>query len=94
MNDGCRCGEMADAQDLKSWDLKKSCGFESHHRHQFMALERNANPSAAIMDSPTLQSTPKNGACAGFDGHKKRKGFQGGTIVWLDGAFPAIGSEL
>src|SRR5450432_4183745 len=25
---------MADAQDLKSWDFKKSCGFESHHRHQ------------------------------------------------------------
>ncbi len=25
---------MADAQDLKSWDLKKSCGFESRHRHQ------------------------------------------------------------
>jgi tetratricopeptide (TPR) repeat protein len=24
---------MADAQDLKSWDLKKSCGFESHHRY-------------------------------------------------------------
>lgn len=24
---------MADAQDLKSWDRKKSCGFESHHRH-------------------------------------------------------------
>jgi hypothetical protein len=30
----CRCGEMADAQDLKSWDLKKSCRFESDHRHQ------------------------------------------------------------
>src|ERR1019366_7581646 len=30
----CRCGEMADAQDLKSWDRKKSCEFESHHRHQ------------------------------------------------------------
>src|SRR2546423_1557377 len=29
-----RCGEMADAQDLKSWDLKKSCRFESGHRHQ------------------------------------------------------------
>ena len=29
-----RCGEMADAQDLKSWDPKKSCEFESHHRHQ------------------------------------------------------------
>jgi hypothetical protein len=31
---GRRCGEMADAQDLKSWDRKKSCEFESHHRHQ------------------------------------------------------------
>lgn len=30
----CRCGEMEDAQDLKSWDRKKSCGFESRHRHQ------------------------------------------------------------
>ena len=30
----CRCGEMADAQDLKSWGRKKPCGFESHHRHQ------------------------------------------------------------
>ena len=26
---------MADARDLKSRDHKKSCGFESHHRHQF-----------------------------------------------------------
>ncbi len=24
---------MADAQDLKSWVLQKTCGFESHHRH-------------------------------------------------------------
>ena len=41
----CRCGEMADAQDLKSWDLKKSCGFESHHRHQskFVLLTRPRN---------------------------------------------------
>jgi hypothetical protein len=31
-----RCGEMADAQDLKSWDLKTSCGFESRHRHHFI----------------------------------------------------------
>lgn len=28
--------ELADAQDLKSWDLKKSYGFKSHHRYQFM----------------------------------------------------------
>jgi len=31
-------------------------------------------PSAAILDSRTLQSTPESGARAGFDGHKKRKG--------------------
>src|ERR1700722_15902481 len=39
-----------------------------------MALERKADPSAVIMDSRTIQSTPKSGARAGFDGHKKRKG--------------------
>ncbi len=38
------------------------------------ALERKADPSAVIMDSRTVQSTPENGARAGFDGHKKRKG--------------------
>ena len=36
---GCRCGEMADAQDLKSWGLKKPCGFESHHRHQTLSYD-------------------------------------------------------
>jgi transposase len=39
-----------------------------------LALERKADPSAIIMDSRTLQSTPESGARAGFDGHKKRKG--------------------
>ena len=39
-----------------------------------MALDRNAEPSAAILDSRTLQSTPESGSRAGFDGHKKRKG--------------------
>jgi transposase len=39
-----------------------------------LALERKADPSAVIMDSRTLQSTPESGARAGFDGHKKRKG--------------------
>jgi len=39
-----------------------------------LALERKAHPSAVIMDSRTLQSTPESGARAGFDGHKKRKG--------------------
>jgi transposase len=39
-----------------------------------LALDRKADPSAVIVDSRTLQSTPESGARAGFDGHKKRKG--------------------
>ena len=39
-----------------------------------LALERRADPSAVILDSRTVQSTPESGARAGFDGHKKRKG--------------------
>jgi transposase len=37
-------------------------------------LRRTDAPSAAILDSRTLPSTPESGARAGFDGHKKRKG--------------------
>ena len=39
-----------------------------------LALERKADPSAVILDSRTIQSTPESGGRAGFDGHKKRKG--------------------
>ena len=39
-----------------------------------MAQDRNEKPSAVILDSRTLQSTPESGGRAGFDGHKKRKG--------------------
>jgi transposase len=39
-----------------------------------LAAQRRDAPSAAILDSRTLQSTPESGARAGFDGHKKRKG--------------------
>lgn len=35
---------------------------------------RNAQPSAMILDSRTLQSTPESGARAGYDGAKRRKG--------------------
>ncbi len=35
---------------------------------------RNQQPSAAILDSRTLQSSPESGDRAGYDGHKKRKG--------------------
>ena len=39
-----------------------------------VAQGRNAQPSAAIFDGRTLQSTPESGARAGYDGHKKKKG--------------------
>ncbi len=39
-----------------------------------LGLDRKPDPSAVILDSRTLQSTPESGARAGFDGHKKRKG--------------------
>jgi transposase len=35
---------------------------------------RNPQPTAAIFDARTLQSTPESGNRAGYDGHKKRKG--------------------
>src|SRR6187399_1515936 len=39
-----------------------------------MLVERAADPSAAILDGRTLQSTPESGARAGYDGYKRRKG--------------------
>jgi transposase len=39
-----------------------------------LAAGRAANPSAAVLDSRTVQSTPESGARAGYDGHKRRKG--------------------
>src|SRR5436189_1439301 len=39
-----------------------------------LAQGRNEEPSAAIFDSRTLQSTPESGARAGYDGAKRRKG--------------------
>jgi transposase len=35
---------------------------------------RKESPTAAIIDSRTLQSTPESGARAGYDGAKRRKG--------------------
>jgi transposase len=39
-----------------------------------LAAGRNQEPSAAIFDSRTLQSTPESGHRAGYDGAKRRKG--------------------
>jgi len=39
-----------------------------------LAEGRKKEPSAAIIDSQTIQSTPESGGRAGYDGHKKKKG--------------------
>ena len=39
-----------------------------------MAQSRNAEPTAVILDSRTLQSSPESGARVGYDGAKRRKG--------------------
>jgi transposase len=39
-----------------------------------VAQERNAQPSAVVLDGRTLQSTPESGARAGYDGHKRKRG--------------------
>ena len=39
-----------------------------------LAEGRNEAPTAAVLDSRTLQSSPESGARAGYDGHKRRKG--------------------
>ena len=63
-------------QQTQRW-LRAGC-FESMAEDLRLVLRLNAGradaPSAAILDSRTLQSTPESGARAGFDGHKKRKG--------------------
>ena len=63
-------------QQTRRW-IKAGC-FEAmaHDLRAILRLvqDRQADPSAIIIDSRTLQSTPESGARAGFDGHKKRKG--------------------
>jgi transposase len=39
-----------------------------------LVAEREAQPSAAILDGRTLQSTPESGGRAGYDGAKKKHG--------------------
>jgi transposase len=49
-----------------------------------LAAGRKAQPTAAILDSRTLQSTPESGAQAGYDGAKRRKGkrFTSPSLPW------------
>jgi hypothetical protein len=46
---------------------------------------RKPQPSAMILDSRTLQSTPESGARAGYDGAKRRKGSKVHAAVDING---------
>jgi hypothetical protein len=39
-----------------------------------VAAGRKADPTAAILDSRTLRSTPESGPRAGYDGAKRKRG--------------------
>lgn len=72
--------------DLPPWDVVyqqtqrwiKAGVFETivHDLRRILRLleGRRSQPTAAIIDSRTLQSTPESGARAGYDGAKRRKG--------------------
>lgn len=80
-------------QQTQRW-LKAGCFEDMAHDLRSilrLALERKADPSAVILDSRTLQSTPESGARAGFDGHKKRKGSKVHVAVDTLGHLLAVG---
>ena len=55
-----------------------------------LADGRNAQPSAAVIDSRTLRSTPESGARAGYDGAKRKKGSKLHLAVDTLGHFLAL----
>ena len=59
-------------QRTQRW-LRAGC-FEALVADLRAILRLAADPSAAVLDSRTLQSTPESGARAGYDGYKRRKG--------------------
>lgn len=63
-------------QQTQRW-FQAGC-FEAivHDLRMLLPLDkgRKEQPTAAIMDSQTLQSTPESGQRAGYDGHKRKKG--------------------
>ncbi len=63
-------------QQMQRW-LQSGCFEALVHDLRVLLREhagRRAQPSAVILDSRTLQSTPESGARAGYDGAKRRKG--------------------
>ena len=63
-------------QQMQRW-LRAECFDALVHDLRVLLREhagRRAQPTAMILDSRTVQSTPESGARAGYDGAKRRKG--------------------
>lgn len=63
-------------QQTRRW-LKAGCFEDAAHDLVLLlrqAQGRHGQPTMAIIDSRTVQSTPESGSHAGYDGAKKRKG--------------------
>jgi transposase len=63
-------------QQTQRW-IKAGCFEQIVHDLRILLRDaegREAHPTAVILDSRTLQSTPENGERAGYDGYKRKKG--------------------
>lgn len=63
-------------QQTRRW-LRAGCFEAMVHDLRILLREytgRKGQPSAVVLDSRTMQSTPESGARAGYDGAKRRKG--------------------
>lgn len=63
-------------QQTRRWLKAEVFETMAHDLRELVRLtqEREKEPSAAVMDGRTVQSTPESGHRAGFDGHKRKKG--------------------
>lgn len=63
-------------QQTQRWIKAERFEMMAHDLREVLrvAAGRKAQPSAVILDSRTVQSTPSSGARAGYDGAKRRKG--------------------
>jgi transposase len=63
-------------QQTQRWMRAGCCEAIVHDLREMLRLAqgRKAQPTAAIEDGRTLQSTPESGGRAGYDGHKHKRG--------------------
>lgn len=63
-------------QQMRRWLLAGCFEALTHDLRVLLRLHagRNPEPTATVLDSRTLQSTPESGGRAGYDGGKRRKG--------------------